>query len=123
MRRRGTLPEIPIDRRSADPLHRQVANGLRAAIRRGELPGGATLPSTRALAGALGLSRNTIVTAYEELAADGLALARAGSATRVLAPSPLPQLPDWRRILRESQYPARTVRLRDPDGNPVYFHG
>jgi DNA-binding FadR family transcriptional regulator len=122
LRRRGTLPEIPIDRSSAQPLHRQVAGGLRAAIRSGELAGGAVLPSTRALAAALGVSRNTIVTAYEELAADGLLLARAGSSTRVLAASPVPRLPDWRRMLRESQFPAEMVRFRDHEGNTLYFH-
>jgi DNA-binding transcriptional MocR family regulator len=88
----------------------------------GDLPPGTALPSTRALASALGLSRNTVVTAYEELAADGRIAGREGSATRVVGNSRAPRMPQWGTVLRLSQYPLGAVRFRDPDSNALYFH-
>ena len=88
----------------------------------GELPPGAAAPSTRALALTLGLSRNTVLTAYDELAAEGLLVARIGSATRVSAGGRPLATPDWGALLRGAQYPADTFPLRDPDGNTLYFH-
>jgi GntR family transcriptional regulator/MocR family aminotransferase len=52
-------------------------------IFRGRLEGGIPLPPTRRLATALGVSRNTVLFAYEELAADGLVNGRTGSGTHV----------------------------------------
>src|SRR5436190_3007856 len=58
-------------------------------IRTGSVALGGLNPfPTRRSSDLLGVSRNTIVTAYEELAADGLLLARAGTSTRVLADEP-----------------------------------
>jgi GntR family transcriptional regulator / MocR family aminotransferase len=88
----------------------------------GALPPGTALPSTRSLATTLGISRNTVVTAYDELAAEGRVVGRAGSATRVFGRAPARRLPDWRAVLRASQYPTEPVRLTDPDGNALYFH-
>ena len=45
---------VPLDRASTNPLHRQLEQGLREAVRSGRLPSGSTLPSTRALAEQLG---------------------------------------------------------------------
>jgi DNA-binding transcriptional MocR family regulator len=68
------------------------------------------------------VSRNTVITAYEELTAEGLLEARTGSATRVRGCGrPLVE-PDWRAILRASQYPVGSLTFRDPDGNPLRFH-
>ena len=55
------------------------------AILQGQLRAGAALPATRALAAELGLSRNTVLTAYEMLRAEQLAVARVGSGTFVSA--------------------------------------
>ena len=122
MKRRVLLPNFSLDRTSHESLHRQLAEALRRAIRAGELPPGAILPSTRALAGALGVSRNTVVIAYEELAAEALLIARAGSTTRVFGNAAAPRIPDWSGMVRASQYPLDSVQFRDPDGNPLYFH-
>ena len=122
MKRRALLPNFALDRASREALHRQLADALRRAIRSAELPPGATLPSTRALADTLGVSRNTVITAYDELAADGLLSARAGSATRVLGNTGAPRVPDWRGIVRASHYPVARVTFRDTDGNELYFH-
>lgn len=116
------MPELALDRTARTPLHRQLRETLRHAIASGQLPPGAALPSSRALAGRLGISRNTVITAYEELAAEGLLTGRAGSATRVAGAPSAPQPPDWRILLRAAQYPARAHRFTDPDGHALYFH-
>lgn len=54
-----TIPLPKLDRQARSPLHLQVYRWLRRAIWRGELPAGYLLPSTRALAKQLGVSRNT----------------------------------------------------------------
>jgi GntR family transcriptional regulator / MocR family aminotransferase len=60
-----------------------VEAALRDAIRDGRLRVGDPLPSTRSLAADLGVSRATVVAAYEQLAAEGYATGEVGSATRV----------------------------------------
>ncbi|KRB11539.1 PLP-dependent aminotransferase family protein [Lysobacter sp. Root690] len=56
-------------------LHQQ----LRAAILDGRLTAGSALPATRQVASALGIARNTVVTAYDLLIAEGYATPRAGA--------------------------------------------
>jgi len=63
----------------------QLARALKRAILEGRLQAGAALPATRVLAAQLGLSRNTVLTAYEMLRAEQLAVARSGSGTFVSA--------------------------------------
>src|SRR5271154_3534731 len=81
------MPALKIKPQSACPLYRQVYDQLRQAILEQELPAGARLPSTRALARTLGVSRNTVLNAYETLTADVLLAARRGSGTHVSMPS------------------------------------
>jgi len=78
-----SLIALDIDSSAEDPLHRQVYGGIRDAILAGRLAPGGLLPSTRTLARDLGLSRNTVMTAYELLASEGYTESRGGSATRV----------------------------------------
>ncbi|WP_437501287.1 PLP-dependent aminotransferase family protein [Sorangium sp. So ce1099] len=61
-----------LDRDSAVPLADQVEARLRALIEGAQLPPGARLTSIRQLAGQLGVSPNTVVTAYDRLVAAGL---------------------------------------------------
>lgn len=103
-----------------ETIYRRIAEDLRRRILSGGLPRGARLPSTRELARQLGVSRNTVLTAYETLAAEGLVDARIGSGTRVRGP--LRKRLDPMQLLREAHYPADPVHFRDPDGNPIYFH-
>lgn len=88
MSRRQLLIEIPalgaIDRFQGG-IGRQLAEALRNAISRGELAAGERLPSTRALAESLGVSRGTVTEAYEQLMAEGCLDAQPGSSTRVAA--------------------------------------
>jgi DNA-binding transcriptional MocR family regulator len=68
---------------SRESLHRQLAAALAALIGTGDLPAGALLPSERALARALAVSRGTLVSAYIALRGEGLLDSRQGSGTRV----------------------------------------
>ncbi len=97
---------VELRRDGAEPLHRQ----LEAAIRDGRLRAGTSLPSTRRLGGALGVSRGVVVEAYQQLAAEGYLASRSGGYTQVArdlavdaAPTPVPTLaprppPDHPRI-------------------------
>ncbi|MGH8675516.1 MAG: GntR family transcriptional regulator [Burkholderiales bacterium] len=58
-------------------------HALKSSIRGGRLGPAARLPSTRALAQDLGVSRNTVMLAYEQLAAEGYVVSRDRSTTSV----------------------------------------
>lgn len=79
---------IALDRDSEVPLHVQLERQLRGAVQTGRLAAHSPLPSTRALAFDLGLSRGVVVESYEQLAAEGYFTALAGSRTRVAAVRP-----------------------------------
>jgi GntR family transcriptional regulator / MocR family aminotransferase len=138
---------VEIDRGGELPLHEQVERSLRENIRRGRLPAGTRLPSTRALANELGVSRGVVTEAYGQLGAEGYLETRQGAAVRVAravratvprapARSLLPTypyhfhpgLPDlagfprdrWLRSLRAalSESPLGAVGYGDPRGVP-----
>lgn len=71
-----------LDRTSRD-VGLQLANALRRAIGNGELKAGELLPSTRSLAGSLGLSRGTVVQVFDQLTAEGYLVAQVGAGTSV----------------------------------------
>ncbi len=73
---------IPLSQ-SGEPLFRQVYLGLRRAILSAALPPGGRLPSTRALASQLGISRTVVLLAYDRLLAEGFIVGQAGSGTYV----------------------------------------
>jgi DNA-binding transcriptional MocR family regulator len=68
---------FPLDRSSTVPLADQVEARLRTLIEGGRWPSGARLPSIRQLAGQLGVSPNTVITAYDRLVAAALIDSRA----------------------------------------------
>lgn len=74
---------LPLHESEGAPLHRQLYEGLRDAILSGRLAAAARLPSTRALAEGLGISRNTVMTAFDQLTAEGYIAGRIGSGTYV----------------------------------------
>ena len=74
---------VELDRQGSEPLHRQLETSLRGAVRAGRLAPGTVLPSTRALAGQLGISRGIVVEAYEQLVAECYLDARPGGVTQV----------------------------------------
>ncbi len=79
------LDMVALDRAAATPMHRQLYDSLRLQILDGRLPPRTRLPATRELAGDLGVSRNTVIAAYDALQAEGYLDAVAGSGTRVAA--------------------------------------
>ena len=86
------MPPVVLDRRAARPLSVQLADALRAAAAAGTLRPGDRLPSTRALAGVLQVSRTVTAAAYDQLLAEGWADGRRGAGTFVVgsAPGPVP---------------------------------
>lgn len=83
----STAPEllVELNRGSNRPLHSQLADGLRDAIRSGRLTPGTRLPSTRVLSADLGVSRRLVVEAYSQLTAEGFLHSNQGACTRVAA--------------------------------------
>ena len=94
----GLGPELllRLDRTLPEPLGSQLERELREAIRSGRLGTGERLPSSRALAGKLGVSRGLVLDCYQQLQAEGYLTTRTGSATRVAAGAylqPAPPVP------------------------------
>ncbi|MDB5058090.1 MAG: GntR family transcriptional regulator [Chloroflexi bacterium] len=146
--------ELPVrlDEHAGLPLHRQLYDQLRIAILEGRLAGGSRMPSTRALANQLGLSRNTVTSTYDQLLAEGYITARLGSGTYVctappddlfeaprhitdfqspprnLATTAMPPLSDWARRATEGKVdemlPPGTATLPYDfrDGRPAIDH-
>jgi GntR family transcriptional regulator / MocR family aminotransferase len=81
----GSAPEVllTLDRARNVPLRAQLEEQFRQAIRSGRLAAGQQVPSSRALAHALGLSRGLVQDCYAQLQAEGYLATRGGSATRV----------------------------------------
>lgn len=88
----SSAPEllVELDRDSKRPLHRQLADGLRDAIRCGRLAPGSRMPSTRVLSADLGVSRRLVVEAYGQLTAEGFLHSSQGGCTRVAAVDTVP---------------------------------
>src|ERR1700733_13516807 len=64
-------------------LHEQLERELREQVRSGRLQPGTRLPSSRALAAELGVSRGVVLEAYSQLTAEGYLVAGQGAPTRV----------------------------------------
>lgn len=79
---------LPLDPQRTEPLYMQLYHALRETILRGQLRAGVQLPPTRVLATELAVSRTTIVTAFEQLIAEGYLEARVGSGTFVASVLP-----------------------------------
>lgn len=71
------------DRSTGEPLAVQLVRRLREAIATGTLPSGTKMLGSRQLARQLGLGRNTVALAFEQLTAEGYLEARTGSGTFV----------------------------------------
>jgi len=139
---------LRLDRDSELPLHEQIERAIRDGIREGRLTAGTRLPSSRALAAELDVSRGVVTEAYGQLSAEGYLLTRQGAPVRVAravrpaqtrepAGSLLPSfryhfhpgLPDlaafprdrWLRSLRAAlrQAPIDAVGYPDPRGVPA----
>jgi GntR family transcriptional regulator/MocR family aminotransferase len=85
MKTQSAVPQttFDVDRRRNLPIHRQAYEWLRGSITGERFEAGSQLPATRALARELGVSRATVVRAYEQLIAEGYATGKVGSGTFV----------------------------------------
>ena len=83
LRRGGVDLPLAANRAGADPLTAQIVGQLRTAMTGGQLVAGERLPSTRALAATLGVSRTVVTGAYAQLFAEGWIEGRHGSGTYV----------------------------------------
>jgi len=72
-----------LDRNDPTPLYLQIKNRLTELIQAGLLTPGEKLPSTRDLAGSIGVNRNTVISAYQELEVEGLVMSHVGRGTAV----------------------------------------
>ena len=95
-------PVIAVDRNAAKPLYRQIYDSYRAAIMARNMTSGQQIPSTRALATELGISRIPVLDAYAQLLAEGYFESRAGAGTFVSSSLPAPATP------RQSEKPRRS---------------
>lgn len=101
-------PALPVtlDRAAATPLAVQLAEQLRSAAGDGRLRSGDRLPSTRALAAELEVSRTVTAAAYEQLHAEGWIAGRHGSGTYVTTEPPGSLRADTRPVRRAAAHDA-----------------
>ncbi len=81
----GQYNRMVLDRDSATPVYRQIAEWVRGWITSGELAPGERLPPSRELAETLGVNRNTIASAYDDLVKSGDVRSHVGQGTFVAA--------------------------------------
>src|SRR5215472_11115015 len=113
----GLASLIPLQTATKVPLRRQLYQGLRTAIISHQLQGGTRLPSSRALAGQLELSRTTVVEVYQQLLLEGYLEGRRGSGTYIshtvpdalLAPTSKLSIVAGRGVLRPSPSQVSTA--------------
>jgi GntR family transcriptional regulator/MocR family aminotransferase len=102
----GLSPVIAVDREAAKPLHKQIYDTFRDMIVSRNLGAGQQIPSTRALASELKISRIPVLTAYAQLLAEGYFEARVGAGTFVCGSLPEQQtFPETRSV---QSHPVRS---------------
>ena len=112
--RAEALLTLALDPTTATPLFRQVYEGLRQSILAGRLAPGVRLPATRGLAAELGVSRNTVLNAYEQLLAEGYLEGKIGSGTYVprALPEEMLQVRHAAEAARPTPFPRRALSRR-----------
>ncbi len=110
---------MTIDRESGKGLFEQIYEGLRQRIMGGEIVAGDVLPPTRSFATDLGVSRATVLNAYEQLIAEGLVVGQRGAGYRVCADveitlptAPKIEAPAQETMLRHDLFRPGTPDLR-----------
>lgn len=79
--------KLPLDPKAPEQLQKQIYLQLRELILNGELLPGVRLPPSRKLAELIGVSRKTVVSAYDQLLSEGYLSSQTGSGTFVTDPS------------------------------------
>ena len=95
-----TLP-LNLDSSRPSTLQRQIFEQVRGLILGGRLVPGTRMPATRALGVELGVSRNTVVLAYEWLVNEGYLEANVGTGTFVSRSLGRPNGSDHRPVVTE----------------------
>lgn len=111
----ASLIDLTIDHLSREPIFQQIYEAIRDRIINGKLEAGSKLPSSRAFARELGVSRSSIVNAYDQLIAEGYAASRKGSGIFV---TDLPEL----RISVVSGKKKNNFSEPELDYDPVPFY-
>ncbi|HEY6189573.1 MAG TPA: PLP-dependent aminotransferase family protein [Pyrinomonadaceae bacterium] len=108
-------PFITLDEKSDVPFYRQIYETIRRSILSGGLPSSSQLPASRLLAKQLGVSRMTIVNAYEQLLAEGYLEGRMGAGTFVAAhlPEEFLQASGFKRLQLQEKPSTRKVILSE----------
>jgi GntR family transcriptional regulator/MocR family aminotransferase len=90
LRSRNAAPSFPLaisaialNAESPVPIYEQICKAIRIAINIGDMPAGTPLPTSRELATVLAIGRNTVVTAYSRLVAEGYLVSNTRRGTRV----------------------------------------
>ena len=116
MKRPRAIPigwaSLPVPRHG--PVWRGICGRLAWDIDLGRLRPGAVVPATRTLARLLGVSRNTVALAYDELISQGYLSGRVGDGTYVLGAT---------ARLRPTVWQRRRRRVQDPDGLSIWIVG
>lgn len=110
---------LTLDRSLNESLFEQIYNGLRGRIIGGAVVAGDFLPPTRSFAAELGVSRATVLTAYEQLVAEGLVIGRRGAGYMVaeavemaLPPAPPVAVPEQEPMFRADLFRPGTPDMR-----------
>ena len=105
---------LNLNPRAPQPLHQQLYHELRHSILNGRLTAGQRIPSTRALADALGISRSTVTQGYDRLISEGYLETAIGSGTAVSAQLPedaLQAAPVKQAVAKKELRPAKPPKL------------
>ena len=119
---------VALDPIRRQPLFVQLSSAIAEDVRNGRLKPGDPLPGTRELADRLGVTRNTVVAGYQELAAEGLVSSRVGRGTFVSTPpagptgAVMPPLPEPTYGLGPPRQ-SPPVSLPPPRGTLMMSHG
>jgi len=103
-----SIPFISLDDASTAPIYRQIYEEIRRSILSGEFASGLRLPASRLLAEQLRVSRMTVMSAYEQLFAEGYLEGKIGSGTYVA--SHLPE--DFLQLPKEAKGGVRSGRIK-----------
>ena len=121
---------IALERGVGTALHLQLAERLRGLILAGQLPAGQKLPSIRAFARTHGISKNTVISALEQLSAEGYLESRPGAGiwvgpqvSRGLHESPPRQHARTIRLSRRGEIMANQPRISSIPGHPTFQPG
>ena len=108
--RRAGLTTIHLDPADPRPLYQQMYEKLRQLILDSHIAPGTQMPSTRALAQELGVSRNTVLAAFAQLSTEGYLTSRTGSGSFVTDPLP----DDMFRARRATAHLPQIIRGNRP---------